>query len=190
MYTIRIWGDRAFFASPEFKSEGLTYRVPTRTALKGFLESIFWHENCHYIVQSLEILKPIQTQLIMKNYLSSIQTPQRPFLDIEQDRTQRHLVILRDVEYLVTFDIDFPVDRPRYKKMLERRMSKGQSYHSLYLGIREFFAYYELVEDKSIYQPENINEYLGQMLWDVKWGKKCSPIFKPHTIKQGVVTYA
>lgn len=191
MITIKIWGDRAFFASPEFKSEGFSYRVPTRTALIGLLESIFWHENCRYIVKSLAVLKPIQTQLIAKNYIASVQTPQRPFLNIEEDRTQRHLVILRDVEYLLTFDIDFPLDRPRYKEMLERRLSKGQSYYALYLGIREFGCFYELVDDVSIYQPLNINEYLGQMLYDFKrTKKKITPIFKAHIIKNGIVNYA
>jgi CRISPR-associated protein Cas5d len=94
-----------------------------------------------------------------------------------EDGTQRGMLALSEVEYLVTAEIRL-TDRaqpPRdslmkYRDSFEDRASKGKCFHRPYLGCREFAADFEFVRDTSTVQvrpelwPE---EDLGLMLYDV-----------------------
>lgn len=60
----RLWGHYALFSDPicRMGGEKLTYQVPTYQALKGITESLYWKPSIIWIVDSVRILNPIQTE--------------------------------------------------------------------------------------------------------------------------------
>lgn len=60
----RLWGHYALFSDPicRMGGEKLTYQVPTYQALKGITESIYWKPSIIWIIDSVRILNPIQTE--------------------------------------------------------------------------------------------------------------------------------
>ena len=61
--TITVWGDFALFSRPEGKVERITYPVPTPSAVRGMLASIYSKPaEFYWQVQRIEVLKKIQKQ--------------------------------------------------------------------------------------------------------------------------------
>ena len=56
--TITVWGDFALFSRPEGKVERITYPVPTPSAVRGMLASIYSKPaEFYWQVQRIEVLK-------------------------------------------------------------------------------------------------------------------------------------
>jgi CRISPR-associated protein Cas5d len=92
--------------------------------------------------------------------------------DILDERTQRHSLILRDVEYLIEAAIEVPdpvrhLGEPfliaKYQGMFVRRVQAGQCYHRPYLGCREFPCEFEWAPDA---EPAALDEHFGMMFRD------------------------
>ena len=76
-------------------------------------------------------------------------------------------------------------------KILERRLIKGQCYHTPYFGTREFPANFKLCEDigkiKTAY-PNEVRD-LGFMLYDMDYSdeKNVRPIFFRAKMENGII---
>lgn len=99
--TITVWGDFALFSRPEGKVERITYPVPTPSAVRGMLASIYSKPaEFYWQVQRIEVLKKIQYATFKRNELKSKMpripagNPMKACLLIEEDRTQRQSVVL------------------------------------------------------------------------------------------------
>ena len=59
----KVWGRYALFTDPVTKlgGEKFSYHVPTYEALKGIVKSIYWKPTLIWVVDSVRIMKPIQT---------------------------------------------------------------------------------------------------------------------------------
>ena len=130
--TITVWGDFALFSRPEGKVERITYPVPTPSAVRGMLASIYSKPaEFYWQVQRIEVLKKIQYATFKRNELKSKMpripagNPMKACLLIEEDRTQRQSVVLRDVRYRITAQIvprpDFPGSAIQLYNQFERR---------------------------------------------------------------------
>jgi CRISPR-associated protein Cas5d len=156
---IRVWGPWACFTRPEFHVERVSYPVITPSAARGVLEAILmkpiekpevekrdrkvgfrWH------ILRLGVVKKGFLVPILRNELGYEKHSFEGF-DILEKRTQRHSLILRNVEYLIeaVIEVPAPVRRlgepflvAKYQGMFERRVHSGQCYHRPYLGCREF----------------------------------------------------
>ena len=102
--TITVWGDFALFSRPESKVERMTYPVPTPSAARGILASIYSKPaEFYWQVQRIEVLKPIRYVTFKRNELKSkmpripTANPMASCLIIEDERTQRQSVVLQDV---------------------------------------------------------------------------------------------
>src|SRR5262249_32621501 len=94
-----------------------------------------------------------------------------------EDGTQRGMLALREVEYLITAEIRLTDRAEPVRDSLEKhrsrfvhRASKGKCFHRPYLGCREFGADFEFVPDPSrVVVPAElwVEEDLGLMLYDV-----------------------
>ena len=60
----RVWGRYALFSDSLVRMGGerSSYLVPTYQALKGITEQIYWKPSLIWVVDSVRILNPIQTE--------------------------------------------------------------------------------------------------------------------------------
>jgi CRISPR-associated protein Cas5d len=191
---IRVWGERASFTRPEMKVERVSYDVMTPSAARGVLEAILWKPQMCWIVERIDVLKPVLKASVRRNEVGQKASVDnllaamtgrsaRLGIDIEDARQQRAAIILRDVDYLVHARIELteqagPDDRiEKYVEMFCRRAAAGQCFHRPYLGTREFSAEFALVEDGPP-APIADSRDLGWMLYDVDYsGAKPLPLF-------------
>ena len=167
---IEVWGDFACFSRPESKVERLTYPVITPSAARGILSAIYSKPvEFYWQVRKIEVLKPIRYITFKRNEVinSKIGRKPEPML-VEDDRTQRQTVALRDVRYRITADI---IPQKEYKgtleqlyKQAERRIHNGKCFFQPSLGLREFVCYFDEATDV---EPVNESMDIGFMLYDV-----------------------
>lgn len=191
---MRVWGERACFTRPEMKVERVSYDVMTPSSARGVLEAVLWKPQMRWIVERIDVLKPIRKASVRRNevgHKASVDNliaamagrAARLGIDIEDARQQRAAVILRDVDYLVHARVGLteragPDDRvAKYVEMFRRRAVAGQCFHRPYLGTREFAADFALVES-DFPTPIADTHALGWMLYDVEYSAaKPMPLF-------------
>ena len=180
---LRVKGPFACFTRPEFHVERVSYPVITPSAARGILEAILMkpiekpearkrHNKIgfRWVVTRLGIVREGTMFSILRNELgySKHQAPEKATgYDIMKVRTQRHSLILRDVEYLIEARIEVDATghrlnrsaagkrpseeflaRNKYHQMFLRRAAAGQCYYHPFLGCREFSASaWELVSE-------------------------------------------
>jgi len=178
---LRVEGPFACFTRPEFHVERVSYPVITPSAARGILEAILmkpmekpeadrrsnkigfcWHVLRLGIVREGVLFPILRNELGYETHPSYGNS--RGF-DIMEKRTQRHSLLLKDVEYLIEAVIEVsgtghrrarsePGRRPseeflarnKYHQMFLRRAAAGQCYYQPFLGCREFsVSQWELV---------------------------------------------
>lgn len=178
--SVRVWGDLACFTRPENKVERVSYPMMTPSAARGILEAIFWRPEFVWHVREIHALSPVRTYSVLRNEVNSKMSPARtePYF-ADHDRSQRHSVCLRNVDYVIFADTDLKPgthgDHAKYRDQFRRRVERGQCFHRPALGCREFAADFE-PRDETI-SPVTWSEDLGLMLWDMQYTDK--PPFWP-----------
>lgn len=181
-FRLRVWGQNACFTRPEMKVERVSYDVMTPSAARGVLEAILWKPAIRWIVERIDVLKPIRWESVRRNEVGTTMSPRSPCLFIEDKRQQRAGLFLRDVDYVIHASLELtdragPDDNPtKFQEMFLRRAEKGQCFHRPYLGCREFAGHFapitngeplpqplERAPDLGFGQPRD----LGWMLYDV-----------------------
>jgi len=178
--SVRVMGELACFTRPENKVERVTYPVMTPSAARGILEAIYWHPEFVWRVREIHVINPVRTFSILRNEVNSKMSPERqePYY-ADEDRSQRHSVCLRDVDYVIYADADVksgvPEDHAKFRDQFRRRVQRGQCFHRPALGCREFAADFGPVDTRQ--SPTPWTEDLGLMLWDLDYSDK--PPFWP-----------
>lgn len=165
---LELWGDLALFTRPEGKVERISYPVPTPSAMRGALSAIYSKPvEFYWQVNRIEVLKPIQYVSIKRNEVKC-KIGKKPVL-VEDKRTQRNSVMLKDVRYRVYASI---IKRPSFagpeEQLYEqamRRIRQGKCFFQPCLGTRECTAYFE--ESDCSIPPIDENMDIGIMLYDV-----------------------
>ena len=153
-YRVKIQGPLACFTNPIFKVERVSYNIITPSAVRGCLDAVLWHPGIAWQVSRVEIHAPIKKIQLMRNEVKDIASKDRPHIDITASRTQRHMLALRDVCYVVEASLvydhelgrrlsghaDYRGSHSKFVEMFERRLATGQHFHHPYLGCREFAA--------------------------------------------------
>ena len=104
---MEVWGDFACFSRPESKVERLTYPVMTPSAARGILSAVYSKPpEFYWQVKKIEVLHPIRYMSFKRNEVinSKIGRKPEPML-VEDDRTQRQTVVLKDVRYRITAEM-------------------------------------------------------------------------------------
>ncbi len=202
--SVKVWGDYACFTRPEMKVERVSYDVMTPSAARGILEAIFWKPEFEWQVRRIHVLQPLRRFSIVRNEVSTVASAKaanawardgRGGFWADQDRTQRHSLILRDVAYVIEAEV-IPYDRApglfaKYREQFRRRVERGQCLRQPYLGCREFTASFGPLEGSET--PLALSMELGRMLFDLRYirsGKKqgeATPVFFQAELKQGVM---
>lgn len=210
---LHIWGDYACFTRPEMKVERVSYDVITPSAARGVIEAIHWKPAIRWVVDNIHVLKPVRFESIRRNEVASkisankIKTAMRNqstqglylVADDSTERQQRASTILRDVAYIIEahFELtDLATEEDNEGKHLDifnRRARKGQCFQQPCMGVREFAAYFALIEPEeplpeSALTPEQKNRDLGWMLHDIDFANGMMPRFFKAELKGGVIT--
>lgn len=200
--SVQVWGDFACFTRPEMKVERVSYEVMTPSAARGILEAIFWKPEFHWRVRQIEVLKPIRRLSIKRNEVKSKasystikgwnESGDRYFGD--EDRTQRHSLILKDVSYIIRADVKIAnhaqdENPAKFRDQFRRRVNRGQCFHRPYLGCREFGAHFGKPNGKT--SPINLSEDLGRMVFDINYEQERSgrgkPVFFQARLENGIL---
>ena len=201
---LRIWGERACFTRPEMKVERVSYDVMTPSAARGVCEAVVWKPQMRWIIERIDILKPIRKASVRRNevgHKASVDNVMaamtgraaRLGIDIEEARQQRASVILCNVDYLIHARIGRteragPDDSvAKYVEMFRRRAASGQCFHRPYLGTREFAAEFALIEANPP-TPVVDTRDLGWMLYDIDFsGARPMPVFFEARLRAGTL---
>ncbi|OQZ00647.1 MAG: type I-C CRISPR-associated protein Cas5 [Candidatus Brocadia sp. UTAMX2] len=203
---IRIKGQWACFTRPEFHVERVSYPVITPSAARGVLEAILMkpiekpqsdkrQDKSGFIWRILRIgiVKKGVPFSILRNELKTSKIAfsgkaGQPInvSDTEESHTQRHSLILKDVEYLIEAAIEVPeeyiqdngvISVVKYRKIFERRVKYGRCFHRPYLGCREYPCEFEWDENARV--DQTVNDDFGSMFHDFDfspvwnhWGNK------------------
>ncbi len=192
---VRVWGDYACWTRPDQKVERMSYLAPTPTGIRGVLDAIFFKPEMIWSIQEIRIISEISMFSLVRNEVKSIAPTRghvRP-LSIEDYRTQRNTVGLRNVKYVVKAEaiVKPGVDAPpiKYIEQARRRVRRGQCAYQPYLGTREFTAWFS--EPDPDEQPINVSMKLGRMLhsleYDPDGSGRASPRFFEAEMVDGVI---
>ncbi len=175
---VKVWGEYACFTRPEFGVERVSYDVMTPSAARGILQAIFWKPEMAWRVRKIHVLAPIRHISLRRNETKSVQSERtaRRWAEKRQghyyanrDVAQRQSLFLRDVAYLITADIALQpyaqAHIAKYRDQFRRRVARGQSFTTPYLGTRECSAFFgpPAGTESSIEKSTD----LGLMLFDV-----------------------
>ena len=198
LITLRVWGDFACFTRPEMKVERVSYPVMTPSAARGILEAVFWEPQMFYLIDSIRIIKRGRWVSFRRNEVTKVISldSAKTWMNAPEkttpiqagggadDGTQRNMLALQDVEYLVTAEVrvtplaNRPEDKlEKYLAEIERRARSGKCFHRPGLGMREFAADFEWESDADAAQQrrnselgrvaEPFNENFGLILYDI-----------------------
>lgn len=194
--SLDVWGKLALFTRPECKVERYSYEVPTPSSLRNLLQSIYWHPTFDYEVTGIKVYNRIRHRTITRNELSSVmrsgnalktmqsvlETGEGPSIGVpaSMPRQQRCSTFLCDVYYTVYAaivpkpNLDEIKDEYNLSKIIgifKRRVERGQSYRTPYLGMKEctaFFAPHNTGSQRqSVYEGTEIQ--LGRMFFDADY---------------------
>ncbi len=201
--SIRVWGDFACFTRPEMKVERVSYPIITPSAARGIFEAIFWEPQIFYVIDAVRVVRKGRWVSFRRNEVTSLvsvdsaktwmNSPEK-FSPIQagggaDDGTQRNMLALAEVEYILTAQIGMSGlghqgrhNLKTYLDEIERRARKGKCFHRPALGVREFAADFDWESDPQTALERRIaeearpgydwrqvwpEEDLGLMLYDV-----------------------
>src|SRR5215831_17763899 len=197
LVTVRVWGDFACFTRPEMKVERVSYPMMTPSAARGILEAIFWEPQMYYLIDAIRVVKrghwfsfrrnEVINVISLDNAKTWMKAPEK-VTPIQAgggapDGTQRNMLALEDVEYLIAAEVRLTGlgmrnnHLSKYLEEIKRRTQSGKCYHRPALGVREFAADFEWEEDAQAALERRATELesdwrhyeeeLGLMLYDV-----------------------
>ncbi|MCX4326832.1 MAG: type I-C CRISPR-associated protein Cas5c [Lachnospiraceae bacterium] len=201
-----VWGEYAAFNRPEFKTERVTYDCITPSAARGILEAIYWHPGLKYSIDEIYVCNPVQTTNIRRNEVKdkiSINNVRKVmnsgkkdtlYLTTASSIQQRAALVLKNVRYVIKahFDMTSKANETdntgKFQDILKRRLQKGQCYHTPYLGVREFPAYFNIWDkERKVPTAYKGEKDLGYMLYDMDYQGESGiePMFFHAVLKDG-----
>lgn len=210
---LHIWGDYACFTRPEMKVERVSYDVITPSAARGILEAIHWKPAIRWVIDKIHVLKPVRFESVRRNEVGSkisaakIKTAMRNqstqdlylVADDSKERQQRASTVLRNVAYVIEAHFELTDsataedNEGKHLDIFNRRARKGQCFQQPCMGVREFPAYFSLIEpDRPLPESELTLEQkdrdLGWMLHDIDFADCMTPRFFKAELKGGVIS--
>ena len=201
---MEVWGDFACFSRIELKIERVSYDVPTPSAARGIIESIYYHPGLKWHIDKIYVMNPIRFTSIRRNEVKNKISANKimkeangkgaSYIDRKKDIEQRATMMLRNVHYIIEAHFEMTdqaneSDNPgKFQDIITRRLRKGQGRYQPYLGTRECTAHFGLWEGGKF---ETIPETrdLGLMLYDIDFSdpNDMQPMFFRAKLENGVL---
>lgn len=206
-FRVDIRGEYALFTRPEMKVERVSYDCMTPSAARGILEAIYWHHGIQYVIDRIFVLNPIKFANIRRNEVSVkissdklLKAAQSGkgnlYISTQENIAQRASMVLKDVHYVVDAHFIMHADKinatdneAKFAGIFRRRLTKGQCFHTPYLGCREFPAIVSPFEEDEIKTAYEGERDLGFMLYDMDYSdkKEINPKFFRAILKDGIL---
>lgn len=205
MIQLEVWGKYALFSRPELKVERVSYDVPTPSAARGLVESIYFHPGLKWNIRKIHVLSPIKFTNIRRNEVkgkllapdarSAIMGSKSDlYIAASQQIVQRAAIVLQDVHYVIEAEFEMtdkaaPSDNPgKFQDIITRRMAKGQCFHTPYFGCREFPANFRPWVGGSVPTIPETKD-LGIMLYDFDYSDPANitPLYFHAKLENGVL---
>ena len=202
---LEVWGKYALFSRPELKVERVSYDVPTPSAARGLVESIYFHPGLNWNIRKIYVLSPIKFTNIRRNEVKSKLLAQDArsaimgsksdlYIAASQQIVQRAAMVLQDVHYVIEAEFEMtdraaPGDNPgKFQDIVTRRMAKGQCFHTPYFGCREFPANFRPWVGGSVPTIPETKD-LGIMLYDFDYSDPANitPLYFHAKLENGVL---
>lgn len=201
---MEVWGEYACFTRPEMKVERVSYDVPTPSAARGMVESVYYHPGLKWHVDKIYVCKPIRftnilrnevaSKISVRNVLTEANGKKRSYIDRNADIQQRATTMLRNVHYVIEAHFEMtdkanPSDNPgKFQDIVKRCLRSGQAYMQPYLGCRECTAHFRLWEGGDIPTIDETRD-LGYMLYDMEYSdpENIQPMFFRAQMVHGVI---
>jgi CRISPR-associated protein Cas5d len=190
LVSVRVWGDFACFTRPEMKVERVSYPIMTPAAGRGILEAIFWEPEVMYLIHTIRVVKKGQWVSFLRNEVTkvvSVRNALKWMKDPSQfdpicagggarDGTQRNMLALEGVEYIITAEMSLTeIGRRSEQKLVKyadefrRRAAQGKCFHRPGLGMREFAADFEWEPDPQAALERRAKEAREDKDWRNIW---------------------
>lgn len=153
-FFVSLKGRYALFTNLSTKGGGekATYTVPTRQALQGCVDSLYFKPTFKNVITEVKMMKPIQTEVIGTRALLG-----------NGKADLNYVSYLTNVEYLVRFYMTWNEARPdlindrnqkKHEAIMERSIKKGGR-RDIFLGTRECVATAEYLTQEEYEQAES-----------------------------------
>ena len=205
MIQLEVWGAYALFSRPELKVERVSYDVPTPSAARGIVESVYYHPGLRWYIDRIHLLNPIRFVSIRRNEVTdkisgrnvrqAAQGGGQPlYLVTSQKIVQRSSLLLQDVHYVIEAHFEMtdkaaPSDNPgKFQDIVTRRMERGQCFHTPYFGCREFPVSFRRWPGGPIPTIDETRD-LGLMLYDFDYSDPAAitPTYFRARLEHGVL---
>ena len=205
MIQLEVWGAYALFSRPELKVERVSYDVPTPSAARGIVESVYYHPGLRWYIDRIHVLNPIRFVSIRRNEVTdkisgrnvrqAAQGGGQPlYLVTSQKIVQRSSLLLQDVHYVIEAHFEMtdkaaPSDNPgKFQDIVIRRMERGQCFHTPYFGCREFPVSFRRWPGGPIPSIDETRD-LGLMLYDFDYSDPAAitPTYFRARLEHGVL---
>ena len=201
---MEVWGPMACFTRPEMKTERVSYEVPTPGAVRGMIESVFFHPGLRWIPDRIWVLNRIQFMNVRRNEVKSKVLASAVLQEANggkagaiftsEDIQQRAAMLLKDVRYV--FEAHFEMteqanpsdNHGKFQDIIKRRLRRGACYSTPYFGCRECTAHFRLWEGGEIPAIDETRD-LGYMLYDMDYSDLADiqPMFFRARMEHGVI---
>ncbi|MDO4829077.1 MAG: type I-C CRISPR-associated protein Cas5c [Clostridia bacterium] len=201
---MEVWGPMACFTRPEMKTERVSYEVPTPGAVRGMIESVFFHPGLRWIPDRIWVLNRIQFMNVRRNEVKSKVLASAVLQEANggkagaiftsEDIQQRAAMLLKDVRYV--FEAHFEMteqanpsdNHGKFQDIVKRRLRRGACYSTPYFGCRECTAHFRLWEGGEIPAIDETRD-LGYMLYDMDYSDPTDiqPMFFRARMEHGVI---
>ena len=191
---VKLSGDYALFNDITTPVERYTYPVPTFSAIKGCLESIYWKPEFEWQIISIQVLNEIKHQTFIRNeVLNQKVSLGKNFSGIINNRTQRSGRVLLNPEYIVTAKIvqkeHDQANINKHYEIFNRRIAKGQCFRQPYFGQKEFVCYFSVPDGNEKVHESLMGEFdFGVMLSSIEYGNSIKPKFSEAKMVDGLLT--
>lgn len=201
---MEVWGPMACFTRPEMKTERVSYEVPTPGAVRGMIESVFFHPGLRWVPDRIWVLNRIQFMNVRRNEVKSKVLASAVLQEANGgkagaiftsgDIQQRAAMLLKDVHYV--FEAHFEMteqanpsdNHGKFQDIIKRRLRRGACYSTPYFGCRECTAHFRLWEGGEIPAIDETRD-LGYMLYDMDYSDPTDiqPMFFRARMEHGVI---
>lgn len=201
---MEVWGPMACFTRPEMKTERVSYEVPTPGAVRGMIESVFFHPGLRWVPDRIWVQNRIQFMNVRRNEVKSKVLASAVLQEANggkagaiftsEDIQQRAAMLLKDVRYVFEAHFEMTVqanpsdNHGKFQDIVKRRLRRGACYSTPYFGCRECTAHFRLWEGGEIPAIDETRD-LGYMLYDMDYSDPTDiqPMFFRARMEHGVI---
>lgn len=203
---LEIKGDRALFSRHEFKAEKISYEVPTPSAVRGILESIYWKPEMRFVINRIYVINEPKFELIMENGQSNVIQGSSFIKNIDKisdsgtGRNDYSTPVSRNILVNVHYVVDFKIESTgtgtrnddssqKHANIFYRRAKEGQFYRQPCPGSSEFPCSFNLIKESEIPESKLKGvENLGIMLHHIDYsGLKPAQVYYKPVMRNGII---